>query len=172
MKNNSKFTLTGLLLVCLIISLLALCAMPAWSQPTALNYANNAPNTVSLDTNAFPLTLAASVGTNYTANGTNSLDKTIRQDHGLSAFVTVISTNASATTVTLGWDVTGDGMSYTTTRPLQWTVPSNFVGTNTYWTNWPNTTLNNLRQMQLTLATNNSAYTVKLVNLQYSQSSN
>jgi Tfp pilus assembly protein PilE len=172
MKNKSKFTLAGLLLVCFIISLLALCALPAWSQPTTLTYANGAPNFVTPDTNAFPLTLAASAGTNYTANGTNSLDKTLRQDHGVSAFVTVISTNASATTVTLGWDVTEDGTSYTTTRPIQWAVPANFVGTNTYWTNWSSLQVNNLRQMQLTLATNNSAYTVKLINFQYSQSGN
>ena len=151
LKNS--FTLIQSLLVIAIIALLAASALPAWAD-TPLTYPTGAPNFMTPDTNGFPLLLAANTTTNFPANGTNSLEKYVRQDHGLSVFVTVISTNAGGTTETLGWDVTGDGTVYTANHPLTFAVPANFVGTNTYWTNWPATVLSNVRQIQLTTATN------------------
>jgi hypothetical protein len=68
----------------------------------------------------------------------------------------VISTNPASVSSTLGWDVSYNGniTNGTTTQPLQFTVPSNFIGTNTYWTNWSSLVVNNIRKMQLTTSTN------------------
>lgn len=90
----------------------------------------------------------------FTANATNTLELTLPQDSGISIFVTTICTNANGTAQLLGWDVSADGTNFTSNRPLKFSVPGNATGTNTYWTNVPATFLNNLRSIQLTLATN------------------
>ena len=92
-------------------------------------------------------------------------------------FVQVVSTNALSSAVKLGWDLSYDGniTNGTTTGPLTWTLPANFVGTNTYWTNFPASFLNNIRTLQLTSATNSlvgggNTNTVRVTKLAYSYS--
>ena len=141
----------------IIVVLLALLFAPLSHAALAtLTYPEGAPNAYQLDVYAFPLTLTNGQAVTFPANGTNSLDLTIRQDHGLSLFAQVVSTNVNSAPTTLGFDTTPDGTVYTTTRPLIATVPGGFVGTNVYWlTNWTSAQVNNFRQMQLTLASNN-----------------
>lgn len=125
------------------------------AQPTTLAPVGvQTPNNFTSDTIATPLTLTNGQSVTFTAGGTNSLAKTIRQDHGISVFVTVISTNTLSVGTLLGWDITPDGIIFTANHPFQMFVPSNFIGTNTYWTNWPATTANNFRKIQLDQATN------------------
>lgn len=139
----------------LFLLLLSCSVKPAKGNLATLTYPEGAPNAYQLDAVAFPLTLTNGQSVTFPANGTNSLDLTLRQDHGLSVFVQVASTNVNSAGTILGYDTTPDGTTYTTTRPLQLTVPGNFVGTNVYWlTNWSALQVNNFRQIQLTLATN------------------
>jgi hypothetical protein len=151
MKSKKSFVIvTG---CCAAITLAGLCLADA--QPVTFTYPEGGPNAYVLDPAAFPLTLTNGQSVTFPADGTNSLAQSVRQDHGLSVFVTVASTNALSDSTILGFDTTPDGITFTTTHPLLLTVPGNFVGTNTYWlTNWPSTQINNLRQIQLTLATN------------------
>ena len=147
------------------------------ADSTTLTYPTGSPNFNTPDTLAIPLVLTNGAGAAFPANGTNSLEKAVRQDHGLSVFVTVVTTNASAAGQTLGWDTTPDGALYTTTQPLKWTLPANGAGTNSYWTNWPATVLNNVRGLQLTTATNaavgtGNTNTARITALIYSQSGN
>lgn len=144
------------MIVVAIIGLMAAFTLPALAQP----YQTGSPNFYQDDTNAFTLTLT---------NGQGSLlagkKLTLRQEHGLSLFVTVISSNPLAGNGKIGLDVTSDNTSYTTTQPLAFTFPnanySNGVAqaagvltTNVYWTNFPPAVLNNVRGVQATLATN------------------
>jgi len=117
------------------------------------------PNFYRTDTNASPLTLTNGGAAVFPANGTNSIEQTVKQNTGLSVFVTVISSNSVGGTGKVGWDVTYDGTVYTTTQPLSFSFPTaaavtGTLATNTYWTNWPAATLNNVRQIQWTTATN------------------
>jgi hypothetical protein len=158
MKFKNPFgILEWLAALCMIAVLLALLFAPrAHATLATLTYPEGAPNSAPLDTYAFPLTLTNGQAVTFPANGTNSLDQTIRQDHGLSVFVQVVSTNINSAPTVLGFDVTPDGVSYTANHPLQATVPGGFVGTNIYWlTNWTSLQVNNFRQIQLTFATNN-----------------
>ena len=143
----------------LLLALLAVLAL--WKTPKAQAdpYSVYQPNFYRQDTNATPLTLTNGQAKVFPANGTNSYEQTVRPNTGLSVFVTVVSSNSVGGTGKLGWDVTPDGNSYTTTQPLTFTFPTaaavtGALSTNTYWTNWPATVLNNVRQIQLTTATN------------------
>jgi hypothetical protein len=132
------------------------------AQPGPYSISPQQPNFYRPDTNVFPMTLAATTGNTNFVGATNSLQVTIRQDHGVAIEVpiTVPNTTASAITgtLTLGWDVSTRGTNFTTGRPVQWAIAVSALpySTNTYWfwTNFPNTYLNNVRKMQLTYATN------------------
>lgn len=113
------------------------------------------PNYWVTDTNTTTLTVSNAQG-----KAVSGAKFVIRQDKGLSEFVRVVSTNATATSVTIGHDVTYDGTNGTTTHPIGFTVPANFVGTNVYWTNYPPAYLNNIRTIAATSATNNTAGTI------------
>jgi hypothetical protein len=184
LKKDKRFTfsLFGLLLVLAIIALLSACFTPTQAQLTPTTYPDGAPNFNTPDNFATPLTLTNGQAVAFPANGTNSLEKVIRQDHGLSVFVTVISSNGIGGNDTLTWDVTPDSTVYTTTHPFSWTFPTAAsapatLTTNVYWTNWPAAVLNNVRGIQLTGATNalvgggptTNSVTLKL---SYSQSGN
>ena len=151
-KNKFRFRLTGLILVICILGLLAAIATPARAQV-------NQPNFIRSDTNAFPLLLTNGAAKTFTAGGTNSYKLTLKQNTGLSVFVTVISSNPAAGNVGLGWDLAGDTNTITTTQPLKFLVPAaaattGTLCTNVYWTNWPASVLSNVRYLQLTTATN------------------
>ncbi len=161
--------------VSLIVIMLELC-QHAQAQAYQLN--PQQPNFYRVDTNAgiFPLTLTNGGAANwvYTANGSISgLNQptnapyvlTLRQDKGLAVFVTVISSNSQGGLATIGFDVTPDRVTETTTQPLKFAVPtanysnnlaltSGILTTNTYWTNWPAAVLSNLRTIQATTVTN------------------
>ena len=174
MKFNKWKQITVLVMAAAALAVTQLSAM---ADPTALTYPTGSPNFSTPDTNAIPLVLTNGAGVTFPANGTNSLEKAVRQDHGLSVFVTVVTTNAAVGGQTLGWDTSPDGTLYTTTQPLKWTLPANGAGTNTYWTNWPAAQLNNVRDIQLTTVTNaavgtGNTNTATITKLIYSQSGN
>ena len=182
MKFNSlKKIGRGITLLVAAAAVLARTQLPAMADPTPLTYPTGSPNFHVSDMNAFPLTLAASAGTNYTAGSTNSYMRTIRQDHGLSlvASVTVknATTNALTGNHTFGFDLADDASLFTTGQPVTWTFPltTPASSTNTYvvWTNLPASMLNNMRTIQCTLVTNTlSGGTEKVNRLDYSQSGN
>ena len=136
------------------------------------------PNFYRSDTNAFPLVLAASAGTNYTAGTTGSLSLTLRQDVGLSMFLSVTAPNSGTNTsngvVSVWFNVTADGTNYTTTSPIVWTqsitVPAGSTNTMVGWTNFPNTVLNNIRKVQITQLTNTCGVPITFNWFKYSYS--
>lgn len=151
------------LVVIAIIGLLAAILLPAMTTTARADVYQ--PNFYRQDTNATPFTLTNGGAATFAANSTNSYEQVVKQNNGLSVFVQVISSNSLAGNGTLGWDVTPDGSTYTTTEPLKFTFPqantsnnvaqvSGLLATNLYWTNWPASTLNNVRDIQLTTATN------------------
>jgi hypothetical protein len=153
---NYKFCLAELLLVTAALALLAALTLPAMAQSSPYNLAPQQPNFYRQDTNAFPMTLTNSGAATFT---TNSLKLTVRQGTGVSLFATVVSTNSSSSGVVLGFDTSPDGTNATTTEPITWTLPSNFIGTNTYWTNIDRAYLNNVRTFQMTTSTNKAVGT-------------
>ena len=179
MKLTSITFIAGIAAAALAMVVLEDLNKPAEAQPTSPQvYPSAAPNFYRLDTNAISsLTLTNGQAVTFPGDGTNSLEISVRQDHGLSMFVQVVSTNALSSAVKLGWDLSYDGniTNGTTTGPLTWTLPANFVGTNTYWTNFPASFLNNIRTLQLTSATNSlvgggNTNTVRVTKLAYSYS--
>ena len=204
MKINIRSLLGSLLIVTLLLGLLAISLVkPAHAQTTGYSLSPQQPNfyrmdtnlalgniltTNSISTNAIPASLfltngqaanwvysslGSVSGLNQPTNGPFVL--TVRQNQGVSVFVTVISSNAclspAAGAVTLGWDVSPDRLNDTTTQPLKFTVPTansyygagsavatnlsaGLLATNVYWTNWPSAVLSNVRTLQLTTATN------------------
>ena len=179
MNNKIKFLpsiLLGVVLACLAALALEDVNQPA--EATGQVYPSAAPNFYRLDTNAISaLTLTNGANVTFPPDGTNSLEISIRQDHGLSVFVQVISTNALSVAETLHWDTSFDGniTNGTTTGPIAFTVPANFVGTNEYWTNFPASYLNNISTIQLTSCTNaavggGNTNTVRIGRLAYSYS--
>lgn len=143
--------LIGLITMAVLFGLVPL----ARAQPTVLTpVGQQTPNAMTPDNTAFPLVLTNGQSVTITGGSTNSLAKAVRQDHGMSVFATVTSTNAASVGQYLYFDVTGDGTAYTANHPFAFYVPSNFVGTNTYWTNWPATSFNNFRKVQFTGASN------------------
>jgi hypothetical protein len=160
MKFNKweNFSMLQLLVVVAIIGLFAALTLPAMGQGlTTLTYPGGAPNFWVQDTNAFPITL-----TNAQSATLAGAKKTLRQGKGLSAFATCVSSNTTVTTETIGFDVTYDGLRGTTTQPIKWTFgpPASAQGTlttNTFWTNFPAAYLDNVRTIQATTATNNTA---------------
>ena len=162
MKNNSLKSAwpcqVMVLLAFLLLAALLLLPVPAQAQgvPGTTPYQ---PNFYRTDTNASPLTLTNGGAAVFPQNGTNSIEQTVKQNTGLSVFVTVISSNSVGGTGKVGFDVTPDGTVYTTTQPLSLSFPTaaavtGTLATNVYWTNWPAATLNNVRQIQWTTATN------------------
>jgi hypothetical protein len=158
-----NFTKLQLLIVVAFIGLLVALLLPA--IPTSANaqglvtltYPNGAPNFWGTDTNAFPVTL-----TNAQSATLAGVKKSIRQGKGISVFATCITSNSTVTTETVGFDLTYDGTHGTTTHPVNWTFapPASAQGTlttNTYWTNFPSAYLDNVRTLQATYATNNTA---------------
>ena len=152
---KSLESLGKVLLLALLVLLSWVIAPRAQAQP----YSVYQPNFYRQDTNATPLTLTNGQARVFPANGTNSYEQTVRPNTGLSVFVMVVSSNSVAGNSKLGWDVSHDGTIYTTTQPLTFTFPTaaavtGTLSTNVYWTNWPGTVLNNVRDLQLTTATN------------------
>jgi competence protein ComGC len=171
--KSFKFTLTQLLVVVAIIGLLSLFMLPAAAQ----QYQTGQPNFVTPDTNAAAFTLTSGQTQTFTAGGTNTLAKTIRQNQGLGLFLTVWQTNSIASTTTnytVKFDTTGDGTTWTKGTgqyPIVWTVSLAGAGvsTNTFWTNLPPAVLNNIRKIQAT-STGTTASNNIFGSLQYSQS--
>ena len=154
--ENRKSIVSLAVLLMAALAILALWKIPPAQADTFSVYQ---PNFYRQDTNATPLTLTNGQAKVFPANGTNSYEQTVRQNTGLSVFVMVVSSNSVGGSGKLGWDVTDDGSLYTTTQPLTFTFPTaaavtGTLSTNVYWTNWPATVLNNVRQIQLTTATN------------------
>lgn len=176
MKNKkNQFSLIELLVVLAVIAILAVMLLPAMAQSTPYSLAPQQPNFYRQDTTEFPLTLANAGAAAWSFGATNSLKLTVRQDHGLSLFVRVASTNSTSSGVVAGFDVSPDGTNGTTTEPLQWTLPTGYIGTNVYWTNLSPDYLNNVRAIQLTTLTNKAVgsgntNSVQILNFWYSYS--
>ena len=178
MKFENRKSIVSL--AALLMAALAILALWEILPAQADTFSVYQPNFYRQDTNATPLTLTNGQAATFPAGGTNSYKQTVRQNVGLSVFVTVISSNSVGGTGKLGFDLTPDGTVYTTTQPLTFTFPTaaavtGTLSTNTYWTNWPSTVLNNVRQIQLTTATNalvggGPATNSATINLRYSYS--
>ena len=160
-NKKSGFALTELLLLCAIIGLLAAMLLPVQAQlaPAAATttYQTGQPNFFNLDMNSASFALTNNQTQTFTAGGTNTFIKTIRQNQGVGLFLAVWQTNSvpsTTTNYTVKFDVTGDGSTWTMgtgARPITWTVPlTGGVGTNVFWTNLPATTLSNVRRLQPT----------------------
>ena len=158
-KNSFGFLMTGLLLIICIIGLLAAMILPATAQlaGTSITPQTGQPNFFYVDTNYPNFALTNNQTKTYTAGGTNTYIKTLRQNQGVGLFLAVWQTNSVASTTTnytVKWDTTGDGSTWTAgngATPFTWTVPvTGGVGTNVYWTNLPASVVNNLRKVQAT----------------------
>ena len=163
MKKNKKygFALLELMLCIAIIGLLAAMLLPASAQlsPAALTPASQTgqPNFFYLDVNSASFALTNNQTQTFTAGSTNTYIKSLRQKQGLSLFLAVWQTNSVASTTTnytVKFDLTGDGSTWTAgsgARPITWTVPlTGGIGTNVFWTNFPDTLISNIRKMQAT----------------------
>ena len=160
-NKKGGFTLVQLLLTIAILGLLAALTLPAQAQlatNTAGNYQTGQPNFYYNDTNATAFTLTNNQTQTFTAGSTNTYQKTLRQNQGLTLMLAVWQTNSVASTTTnytVKFDVTSDGQTWTKgggAYPITWTVSlaGQGVSTNVYWTNIPATTLSNLRKIQAT----------------------
>jgi len=178
---KNRFSLVQILLVCAIIGLLAALTLPARAQlnsaVTAPPYQTGQPNFFNLDTNSTSFALTNNQTQTFTAGGTNTYIKTIRQNQGLSLFLAVWQTNSVPSTTTnysVAFDVTGDGATWTRglgAHPFIWTVSLAGAGpsTNVFWTNLPPALLSNLRKMQATQTSTTASNSV-FGALGYSQS--
>jgi hypothetical protein len=155
-KNTIRFSLAACLAV--LIGLFALPAAAQLNSPIGAPYQTGQPNYFNLDTNAASYFVTNNQTRTFTAGGTNTYIKTIRENQGLSLFLAVWQTNSVASTTTnytVGLDVTGDNTTWTMSagaQPLSWTVSLAGQGasTNVYWINWPITLIDNIRKIQVT----------------------
>jgi hypothetical protein len=181
-KNKFGFTLVPWLLLLGIIALLAALFIPkAEAQFTVLSGTpqTGQPNFAYNDTNYASYYVTNGQTLSYTAGSTNTYQKTVRQNQGLSLMLMVWSTNnmpsSTSTNYTVRFDVTQDGVSWTRgsgAYPIVWTVP--LVGntgpfTNVYWTNMSSLVLSNIRKIQATQVGTTAATNLNAA-LQYSQS--
>jgi prepilin-type N-terminal cleavage/methylation domain-containing protein len=161
MNTKRNFTLLEILVVIAVLGLLAALMIPSVQADTSpYSLAPQQPNFFVTDTNATSFALTNNQTKTFTAGGTNTTPITVRQDHGISLFLTVWQTNSVASTTTnytVAFDLTGDAVTWTGGNgayPISWTVSlaSQGASTNTYWTNLSAAQLNNIRQMQATKA--------------------
>lgn len=181
MNHKTHFKKSGLMIALAMVGLLAALLVPeASGQNSAYSLAPQQPNFYRSDTNAFPCTLSATTGaSNYVASSTNSLKLTLRQDKGLSMFAQITVTNTSTATsgvVQFSFSPSWDGLTnhFTTTPPLVWAIPVTVAATSTntyvFWTNWPSSTLNNVRCIQCVQVTNTIGLATTVNGLTYSYS--
>ncbi len=175
-----NFSLVTLILVVAIIGLLAAMILPAEAQLSTATgvYQTGQPNFAYNDTNYASFALTNNQTLTYTAGGTNTYIKTLRQNQGISLFLAVWQTNTVASTTTnytVKFDVTGDGSTWTKGTngqfPFTWTVPcvGLGVGTNVFWTNIPSTVFSNVRKIQATQVSTTASNNIYGA-LMYSQS--
>ena len=155
--KNCGFTMLQILLVCLIIGLLAVCALPAKAQglqPFQPNYLTTPTNLTATGwfTNVSSFTLTNGQYLVLTSGGAD----TIRQYNGESLLDSVTWTNPAITSagLTKWWDVTADGSNYTTTHPFVTFTPQNGTNSSVSWTNLPIQTLDNVRYIKLYAVSN------------------
>jgi hypothetical protein len=134
--------ITGLVLT---VAFLAALALPALAQTSPYNLGPQQPNFYRSDTNQFPFAMTGSPVTL-----TNVLKLTLRQDKGLSIFVSAHATTNSTAATTLLYDVTANGINYTTFEPIAVTFALNGTNEVVFWTNFPASVVNNLRAIKCT----------------------
>jgi hypothetical protein len=98
-------------------------------------------------------------------NSTNTVN--LYRDRGLSMVVSVGTTNASSSPVTVWLDVSADGTNWTTTGPVVWSFT--LSGTNAIaWTNFPKAALDNMRRVRVATLSNGHSGFVWVTNLWWS----
>ena len=115
--------------------------------PFAANaqYHPNLYRSLTLPSNSI---LVAGATSNYTATAT------LRQGVGLSILADFWTTNASTAGVGFHFDISADGVNYTTTKPIKLVYPLNGTTPVRVWTNYAPKVLSNIRSIRLTSITN------------------